>query len=158
MKAGPSVNLCYDQVTQELARQGIRLAKRRLQVVEYLCTHPGHPTVDEIHSALRPTLPTLSKTTVYNTLFLLQSAGLLRLLNIADNETRYDLITANHGHFKCDNCGEIVNFPLDIDAIPVPSLDQFQILQKDVYFKGICPKCRQNINKKSGRRSNGRND
>ena len=36
--------------------------------MEYLMAHRTHPTVDEIYLALSPSIPTLSKTTVYNTL------------------------------------------------------------------------------------------
>ena len=42
----------------------------------------GHPTVDEIYQALVDHIPTLSKTTVYNTLRLLMEHGVVRMLTI----------------------------------------------------------------------------
>ncbi len=142
------MNPRFDQVTQELQKYGIRLSKRRLQVVEYLCANPTHPTVEQIFADLHQAIPTLSKTTVYNTLKLLENSGLLRPLGIEDNEIRYDLVTQNHGHFKCQSCGEIYNFQIDIEAAPTQGLSQFKIDSKDVYFKGTCPKCLLNINKR----------
>ena len=53
---------------QILEGAGVRPSVQRLAVMDYLATHKTHPTVDEIYSSLAPSIPTLSKTTVYNTL------------------------------------------------------------------------------------------
>ncbi len=68
-------------------------------------------------------------------------AGLLREINIHEHEMRYDLILRDHGHFKCLRCGEISNFDIDIQNYPISGLGQYQIKERDVLFKGICPKC-----------------
>ena len=57
-------------------------------------------TVDQIFTELHKNISTLSKTTVYNTLRVLVEAGLVRVITIEDNETRYDINIENHGHFK----------------------------------------------------------
>ena len=41
---------------------------QRIAIMEYLMEHRTHPSADEIYTALSPSMPTLSKTTVYNTL------------------------------------------------------------------------------------------
>jgi Fe2+ or Zn2+ uptake regulation protein len=142
------MNPRYEHLTQELQKCGIRLSKRRLQVVEFLCKNLCHPTVEQIYTGLQTTIPSLSKTTIYNTIKLLENNGLLRVLKIEDNETRYDIVTANHGHFKCQKCGVIYNFEIDLDPVPTQGLSQFHIASKDVYFQGTCLKCLININKK----------
>jgi Fe2+ or Zn2+ uptake regulation protein len=48
-----------------------------------------------------------------------------------------------HGHFKCESCGEIFNFRINIDDFPADDLNGFTIKERDVYFKGVCPKCRK---------------
>ena len=73
-------------------------------------------------------------------------SGLIRVINIEDNETRYDIITKNHGHFKCESCGKIFNFSIDFNSFKTEELSGFKIIDKNVYFKGICPKCLSNIN------------
>ncbi len=57
------------------------------------------------------------------------------------SEAHYDLTLSNHGHFYCKACGSIYNFPVNIDQILIEELDQFEITQKNVYFKGLCPNC-----------------
>ena len=112
-----------------------------MKVLEYLTQNHCHPTVDQIHTEIQKEVPTLSKTTVYNTLRILTEAGLVRVITIEDNETRYDIKTETHGHFKCDSCGEIFNFNIDIDSLKSDDLQGFKIDDKDVYFKGVCPNC-----------------
>ena len=60
---------------------------------------------------------------------------------IEDNETRFDARASDHGHFKCESCGCIFDFEIDIDSFLIDSLEQFKINEKNVYFNGICPKC-----------------
>ncbi|GBF31940.1 peroxide stress regulator [Desulfocucumis palustris] len=135
----------YNLIANELRRQNIRLSHLRKKVLEYLCQNPNHPTVDEIYVKIHKEVPNLSRTTIYNTLHILIKAGLLRLINIEDNETRYDIATQNHGHFKCEECGAIFDFNIDIDSFPIKELTGFKITDKNVYFKGVCPGCLLNI-------------
>ncbi len=130
-----------DLLTKTLCNKNIRLSYRRNKVLEYLCENPDHPTVGQIYDNLHYDVPNLSKTTVYNTLNILIEAGLVRVINIEDNETRYDILTEDHGHFKCEKCGEIQDFDIDIDSFETKGLSDFKILDKNVYFKGVCPKC-----------------
>ena len=51
-----------------LLERGIKPSQQRIALLEYLVKHPVHPTADELYSRLSPMMPTLSKTTVYNTL------------------------------------------------------------------------------------------
>lgn len=142
------MKLDFNDLQNSLKRKGIRLSHQRLKVLEYLIMNQCHPTADQIFTSLQKEVPTLSKTTVYNTLNTLTDAGLIRIINIEDNETRYDINTNNHGHFKCEYCKSIFDFNIDIDNIEVHDLEGFEIYDKNVYFKGICPKCLSDIEKR----------
>ncbi len=137
-----------EKIKQELKLKNISLSHQRLMVLEYLTqNNQCHPTVEQIFTGLQKDIPTLSKTTVYNTLRILAEAGLVRVITIEDNETRYDVNTQNHGHFKCESCGKINDFYIDIDSLACEELGNYQINDKDVYFKGICQSCLVNIEK-----------
>lgn len=131
---------------EELKKKNIHLSYQRLKVLEYLVENQCHPPVDQIFKDLQKNISTLSKTTVYNTLKVLVEAGLVRILTIEDNETRYDIVVENHGHFKCEDCKEIYNFSIDTDSLLSEDLCGFKIDDKNVYFKGICPRCLLSIN------------
>ena len=130
-------------LTKQLGDKGIRPSYQRIKVLEYLYCKEGHPTADEIFRALSPDIPSLSKVTIYNTLHTFVEAGLVRVVDIDEVETRYDITLADHGHFLCEGCGTIYNFQVNIDQVPVEALNQFEITQKNVYFKGLCPICRK---------------
>lgn len=136
----------YNYLVNELNKRNIRLSYRRLKVLEYLCQNQNHPTADQIYINLQTKIPNLSRTTIYNTIHTLLEAGLMREINIEDNEKRYDIITKNHGHFKCVECSTIFDFDTDIDTIAFEELNNFKIIDKNLYVKGICPKCLLNIN------------
>ena len=137
----------FEKLKQELKMKNISLSHQRLKVLEYLIKNQCHPTVDKIFSDLQKDIYTLSKTTVYNTLRMLSEAGLVRVVAIEDNETRYDVITENHGHFKCESCGTIYDVSVDMDSLICKDLDSFIVNDMNVYFKGICQRCLANIEK-----------
>ncbi len=122
---GMKTNL--EGITNKLKDNNIRLSHQRLKVLEYLDRHRIHPTVEQIYHGLNEEIPTLSKTTIYNTLNKLIEAGLVKVITIEDNEARYDINTDFHGHFKCRTCEK--------------GLDGFRIYTRDMYFSGICPRC-----------------
>lgn len=131
----------FDDIVAELIKRSLRVSHQRIKVLEYLIQNRNHPTVDQIYSALHLEMPSLSRTTVYNTLSTFEEAKLVRVITIEDNEARYDILVENHGHFKCEDCGSIYNFSLEVDSLSSKDLDNFQIKDKNVYFKGICPGC-----------------
>lgn len=132
----------YEGLIQDLKTKNIRLSHQRLKVLEYLAGNLIHPTADQIYTGLHEEIPTLSKTTVYSTLNSLKDAGLVREINIEDHEIRYDIRLENHGHFKCESCGAIHDFSVDMDSLPVGGLNHFDISDRNIYFKGTCPQCR----------------
>lgn len=131
----------FEDLKKELESKNIHLSYQRLKVLEYLIENHCHPTADKIFTDLLEDIPTLSKTTIYNTLKILVEAGLVRAIAIECSETRYDITTQNHGHFKCESCGKIYDFAIDMDRLTSTDLKIFKIHEKNVYFRGICPEC-----------------
>jgi len=99
-----------DQAATLLKQKGVRPSYQRLRVLQYLHEHIGHPTAEDIFTALSVDIPTLSRTTIYNTLHTFASYGLVNCLTLDGVETRYDVVLQKHGHFKCHRCGTIYNF------------------------------------------------
>mgnify|MGYP000855917222 CR=1 FL=1 len=135
------MNPSFEELKKELNLRNVNLSYQRLKVLKYLTQNQCHPTVDQIFTDLHKDISTLSKTTVYNTLRVLEEVDLVRVITIEEHETRYDINVENHGHFKCESCGTIYDFSVDIDFLTPRDLDKFKINDKNVYFKGICPRC-----------------
>jgi len=71
---------------------------------------------------------------------------LVYVIVIEENETRYDLLTHTHGHFKCTCCGALFDVELNIDYSKSPELLGCEIEEKHIYFKGICRNCKDKSN------------
>ena len=90
-----------NSLSEMLKKHSIKPSHQRLQILNYIILNPCHPTIDQIYSRLHTELPTLSRTTIYNTLRIFVEAGLVQEVTIENNEVRYDARTESHGHFKC---------------------------------------------------------
>ena len=115
--------------------------------MNYLLEHRTHPTVDEMYVALSKDMPTLSKTTVYNTLELLVKQKAVLELTIDSKMSHYDGYTHAHAHFKCKRCGKIFDLPISDAALNALQIDN-GFLKEDlqVYYCGVCPQCVNNEN------------
>jgi len=113
----------------------------RLKILEYLIKNRTHPTVEEIHRDLSREITTLSKTTVYNTLKLFMDKGIVTELTVEGTESRYDINTKPHAHFKCLKCGKIYDLSMDLSIFNLKEIEEHRIMECHVYFKGICKEC-----------------
>ena len=124
-----------------LRSRDISPTQQRLAVYQYLLAHRTHPTADTVYQALCRDYPTMSRTTVYNTMRALFRAGLLRIVTIDAEEQHFDADTADHGHFRCTQCGELFDFDLPTDTMRQCAPSGFQTELFDVYATGLCPHC-----------------
>lgn len=125
-----------------LRNQGIKASYQRIRIYEYLMINRTHPTVAEIYDALITDIPSLSKTTVYNTLNLFVEKELVEEVTIEGSEMRYDIKDPEgHGHFKCTQCHRIFDVPVQIEKIFTDELSEFHVQAQFVHFVGICPDC-----------------
>ncbi len=128
-------------IGRELTEFDIKPSYQRIKIYEYLLKHNIHPTVDMIYKKLSNEIPTLSKTTVYNTLKLFEEHHIIRNVNIEENEIRYDAQTHIHGHFKCEKCGKVYDFDYNYNDLKYKGLENFILNQTDIMIKGTCKSC-----------------
>lgn len=130
------------QATAEILTQhGIRPSVQRTTVLRYLRSVKTHPTVDEIYQALLPENPSLSRTTVYNTLELLSEHNLVLTLDFGEGYLRYDADCSPHCHFRCSCCGhvfDIMTAPPDCSAM-LPK--GFKLKGVQLSLSGTCAAC-----------------
>lgn len=126
-----------------LMQHGVKPSVQRLAVMEYLLNHRTHPSAEEIHTALVSKIPTLSKTTVYNTLKLFVENGAAIMLTIDERNANFDADTSAHAHFLCRKCGRIYDLPLDglklVECTQLP--EGFAADEMTLYARGVCRAC-----------------
>jgi Fe2+ or Zn2+ uptake regulation protein len=109
--------------------------------MEYLEKHEIHPTAEMIYRALVREIPTISKTTIYNTLNALLLKGLIHSITITGTETRYDYHQLPHHHFLCTHCGKILDIAVECPYLARKEVSGHRIEELHGYFKGICKEC-----------------
>ena len=130
---------------QYLRQFSIKPSVQRSAVMNFLLKNRIHPTIEEIYLALSPTMPTLSKTTVYNTLDLFVERGAVRALALDEKNARYDVDISAHAHFMCRSCGSIKDiFDLKASMYHIPDNTNFKIDSVEISYFGICENCKGN--------------
>lgn len=131
------------KIYQHLANCGIKPSVQRIAIMRYLMEHRTHPSADEIYSELVNKIPTLSKTTVYNTLKLLAEQNAALMLTIDERNAHFDGDTTPHAHFLCKQCGTVYDIPAhEVLTCAKPCVPgEFHTDSVDLYFRGRCPKC-----------------
>lgn len=124
-----------------LKKNGIKPSLHRIKILEYLIEKKNHPTVDLIFKDISAEIPTLSKTTIYNTLKTFHENNIVQALTIEGNEVKYDVILDKHAHFKCIECENLYDLSVSTKALALKSVDGHKILDGQLYYRGICKKC-----------------
>lgn len=139
-----SYNYTTSEILDTLSAKGVKPSAQRMVILRFLMENRVHPTVDEIFRSLQPENPTLSRTTVYNTLRLLTEADIIRCIETGGNGARWDYSQHDHAHFLCTECGRVtdVNFTMPA-SLPLPA-PGYQVRSADVIFRGTCPHCIKN--------------
>lgn len=135
----------YETTISKLRSEGFKLTPQRLSVIRYLLGNTDHPTAAAIYGDLKKKYPSLSFSTVYNTLDMLERIGEIQSLNLFEEFLNYDPETGNHYHLVCRECNEIVDiFEEDLGGLELPrgELAGHRIDTAQVVFRGICKDCR----------------
>ena len=129
------------KLCEYLEKRGISPTIQRLKILKYIEEILKHPTVDMIYQEISKEIPTLSKTTIYNTMNLFVENGIVSELCVGEGEVRYEINLAPHGHFRCTECGNIFDIELDTKIFKIKKVDGNQIMHTSVYFTGKCSEC-----------------
>lgn len=128
-------------LAEMMHKAGVRPSAQRMAILRSVAEGHKHPTADEIYREMQEEYPTMSRTTVYNSLHALAEAGLLRELELESGNRRYDFAPQPpHGHLRCICCGRIFDMALPVGlTLTVPY--GFSVDSVEIYYRGLCPDC-----------------
>lgn len=124
-----------------LINHGIKPSFQRMKILGYMLDRRNHPTCEKIYSDLLEEIPTLSKSTVYNTMKILSDERITQIISSNNNESHYDIVDIPHGHFICEVCGGIEDIPLEKGIVETGILSNYQVHILNIEIGGICPLC-----------------
>jgi Fe2+ or Zn2+ uptake regulation protein len=142
-----------------LAQAGYSNTRSRRAVLLAICEAGGQASGAELLALGRAHHPPLGSVTVYRTLDLLLSLGLVRKLHLAEGCHIYALSLTgsrneirgneshNHGHhIICQRCNQATEFNVcDLDAVvtAVEAQTGFRVKEHWLEMFGVCPVCRE---------------
>lgn len=102
-----------------LREAGLRVTQQRTSIIAILAGADNHPSADDVFAQARLLDDTVSVATVYRTLAVLETAGLIRKLTFEDAPARYEMMPQyDHDHLVDIDSGELVEIPSDeVDAL-----------------------------------------
>jgi len=133
-----------DGIVQRLREHGYRVTPQRMAIVEALLSARTHPTAEEVHHLVAQRFPMVSLATVYKTLRVLQSLGLVRELH-PSGQARFEVNPTPHAHLVCVRCGRVSDLPLSVDIRPpmdAAEAEGFEVWGYNLEVYGLCPACK----------------
>jgi len=127
-------------ILRKLKENGLKATPQRIAILRFLDQTMGHPSVEEIHQAIKKQYPSISLATVYNTLEKLNKAHSIQKLNISDARAHYETNLNPHCHFYCKQCQTIIDITLT-RPFESDQLDHYRVEEIHGYFKGVCEDC-----------------
>ena len=108
------------EVVNLLKDAGITPTQQRIEIAQILFAQPRHLSAEQILSQVNRDQPLVSKATVYNTLGLFASRGLIREVIVDPSKVFYDSNTSPHHHFFNADTGMLKDF--DSNSVQIEHL------------------------------------
>ena len=135
------MNTNMEKIKSLLKKKDVKLTYQRIKILDYIKNRKKHPTFEMIYNDLVKEIPTISKTTIYNTLDVFIEKGLIIPVSIPGKDVRFDGNPSWHHHFICERCGRIIDLDIRCEYLEKGEVEGHRIKEFYGYFKGICRDC-----------------
>ncbi|MFA4920354.1 MAG: transcriptional repressor [Thermodesulfovibrionales bacterium] len=139
-------NSGLDSFYSRSKENGLKITPQRTIIYQELLKAKDHPTADDIYKRIVKKIPNISFDTVNRTLVTFSKIGITNVVEGYGQAKRYDPDMDIHHHFRCIQCGSIIDFlNKEYDNITVPEAinKQFTVISKKVVLEGLCSNCRR---------------
>jgi Fur family transcriptional regulator, stress-responsive regulator len=129
---------------EELRGAGLRVTAVRVALLETV-RHGDHLGVEAIATGVRARVGHVSTQAVYDALYALTAAGLVRRLEPAGSPVRFEgRVGDNHHHVVCRSCGVVADVDCAVGEAPCLTASEdhgYSIGEAEVIYWGLCPGC-----------------
>src|SRR4030042_255780 len=140
-----------DEEMMEVVRsKGYKATPQRISIARSVLTSGKHPSAESIYNEVRRFHPTISLSTVYNTLHVLKELNVVQEIGFNDIGVRFDPNTKPHINLVCNRCGEIfdVDEPLLEEALERGERRMgFKMTGQRIDVYGFCKRCTRDLEK-----------
>jgi Fur family ferric uptake transcriptional regulator len=135
-----------DILREYLARRNMRYTPEREAIVREIFARHDHFSADDLYLGLRKKRRRISRASIYRTLPLLLSAGLVGQVFQEGGQTLYEHTYGHehHCHLRCQECGQVVEFAepalVEVEARLARELG-YRVDGHKLEVSGTCPNC-----------------
>lgn len=152
------MDISFNDIKQKFQGCGLKTTPQRAAIYDALLRSTAHPTAEDLFAQVAPQFPMMSLNTVYYTLGVLRTSGLIHEVNIGHARARFDANLSPHHHLICVECQAIVDVMdprLNRLTSPAGIPKDFEITSYQVAFRGLCGSCRGHIGRSINHSSSG---
>lgn len=128
-----------------LKEKGYRLTPQRRIILDILHQGGSHLSADAIYEQVRGKISGVNRSTVYRTLELMESLGLVVKAETHGAHVYHHSEEGHHHHLKCRRCGQVINLPEEaLSSLRRTLLEQqeFDADLNHLVIRGLCRSCR----------------
>ncbi|MCB2171379.1 transcriptional repressor [archaeon] len=133
------------RIVDALRKQGYKATPQRIAIAQTVLRSKNHPSAETIHAEVLRLHPTVSLSTVYNTLHILRDMNFLNELTL-NGTTRYDPNVSLHINMICQHCGKVIDVEdpsLEESITNIAKKRGFKITGQRVDVYGVCKLCQK---------------
>lgn len=132
---------------ERLRQEGLKITKHRSAILEMIENSESPLSADEIYLKLKEGDVCINLSTIYRTLDIFVSKGILAKTGIPDeNKALYEICSSEHKHhLVCTGCRKVVS----IEGCPFKEFEKqlqgnngFDITGHRLEIYGVCPECK----------------
>ncbi|MDK2879725.1 MAG: Fur family transcriptional regulator, ferric uptake regulator [Thermoanaerobacteraceae bacterium] len=108
-----------------------------------------HLLAEEIYLMSKKVMPNIGLATIYRTLELFCTEGILQKINLPGEPARFEMLKEgnnDHCHYVCLGCGKIFEAPiqkdLSLSGAENDNIKDFTITTRSCWYFGYCKNCR----------------
>ena len=134
------------ELVLRLRNAGYKITPPRRAVIEVVLSEGEHLDPNEILHRAQELHPQTGRATVYRTLELLTTLGIVRPIYVGEHGPTYIRAEGGHHHLVCSHCGTVTDFDQCVADTMERELETrfgFEIRSHLLEFYGICARCRQ---------------
>jgi Fe2+ or Zn2+ uptake regulation protein len=147
---GPAIAGSGDATTVEgvldlVRQQGGRVTSSRRLLLRALFDSKDHHTAEELAAEVQQQSPDIHLSTIYRNLDELERLGVIVHSHLGHGAATYHLAASAHGHFVCEECGQMIEAPDNLFASLAKVAEtrfDFTIDPHHFAMLGRCAKCR----------------
>ena len=124
----------------------IKKSKQREAIIRVLRSTRSHPSAVWIYEEVKKEIPNVALATVYRNLRILKDSGEILEACIADDTALFDGNTQKHYHFRCEQCGKVIDLDEPVDTAietRIANKTGLKVTHHYLELRGLCLDCQK---------------